>query len=260
MAKPYLRTLILCAVSTVCFLTAAVGELPVTRPALFAGPWETTGPSGIDGIFLSFQTHAEGTADRPVIRGQHVSIRVYHRQEGHETGGWYSMPSSDASMFDGERLRIRTIDDGPVLDVTFDVENSRWTGTWRQHDRLREVVLERPRRVRGVEPNPFAGHWEGLLDATRLKAATHLHIDQSSDGVLTPWMDRVIVLLDQRHGELLRLVSVNDGTITLETTFAGGRRHQFQATLSEDGAMRVGTWDNDRGGTLNAATHFRRVR
>ncbi len=43
------------------------------------------------------------------------------------------------------------------------------------------------------------------------------------------------------HGELLRLVSLEEGTLALETTFAAGRRHQFQGILSADGSMLVGT-------------------
>src|SRR5687767_12234854 len=122
MTKFYLRILTVSAVSTACCLTVAFGQSPVTRPELFAGPWETTGPLGIRGIFLSFRTYVSGE--------QSISIRVYHRQQGRETGGWYSLPPSEHPILDGHRLRIRTNDNGPVVDVTFDPENQVWAGTW----------------------------------------------------------------------------------------------------------------------------------
>jgi hypothetical protein len=111
-----------------------------------------------------------------------------------------------------------------------------------------------------VVPNPLKGVWEGGRDGSGFtKAQTRLHIDQSSDGTVTVWMDRFRALIDQRHGELLRLVSLKEHSITLETTSAVGQRYRFQGTLSPDGLRLSGNWDGSGGGTLDASESFRRV-
>jgi hypothetical protein len=196
---------------TVVFLgllsSAAYGQRPILQPEVLAGPWELTDATGIHGIFLSLGTHARGTADQPVITSQSVSVRVYHRQNGHETWGWYSLPSS-----------------GPA-----------------------------------DAPSLFDGHWEGLPEPTGLDRRTRFHFAQSSDQAFTVWMDRFMLLVDQRHGELLRLESVDHDTITLETTNVAGMRDRYQGTLSADGSTLLGTWGGISGRTLNASSRFHRV-
>jgi hypothetical protein len=164
-------------------------------------------------------------------------------------------------VFDGQHLRIESVRNGPafVVDVTFHPETYRWTGTWSREGQLHDVVLERPHPLPGVAPSPFKGDWEGLPDRTGLAARSRLHIGQSSDGALTVWMDRFMSLVDQRHGELLQLESVEHGTIMLDTTNSGGARYRYHATLSGDRSTLVGTWGDGTGGTLNASSSFRRM-
>ena len=42
----------------------ALGQQPIVHPERLAGPWEVTGASGIDGVFLRLSTHARGTRRR----------------------------------------------------------------------------------------------------------------------------------------------------------------------------------------------------
>src|SRR3954467_336731 len=108
-----------------------------------------------------------------------------------------------------------------------------------------------------------AGPGEGLPDsAAPWTAATRLHISESWDGVLTAWLDRIIAPIDQRHGELLQVAASHSRTTTLPTTPPGGMRFSFRGALSADGSPLVGTWPSETGdgGTLNAASTFRRTR
>src|SRR5690242_20683862 len=106
MTRSRVKNRTLTAIACVCLsCAAAYGQRPILQPELLAGPWEVTEESGIDGVFLHLGTHARGTSD-PVIASQSITIRVYHRQNGHETWGWYSAASSNGTadagtMFDG---------------------------------------------------------------------------------------------------------------------------------------------------------------
>ena len=262
-----MRNWTLTAVLASCVVSAvAHGQRPILHPETMAGPWELTDTSGIDGFFLFFGTHARGTAEQPVITNQSVTIRVYHRQNGTETWGWYSPRESstgDATcVFDGKHLRIANDRAGVLVDVTLDAARLRWTGTWPQNGQPRDVVLERPRPLASVALSPFTGNWEGLREATGLDRRTRLHVAQSSDQTFTVWMDRFMLLIDQRHGELLRLESLERDKITLETTNNAGVRDRYQGTLSADGSTLVGTWRGPSGvstRTLNASSRFRRM-
>lgn len=55
-----------------------------------------------------------------------------------------------------------------------------------------------------------------------------------------------MLLADQRHGELLKLESIDHNTITLETTNVAGMRDRYQGTLSADGSTLLGElgWDS----------------
>jgi len=53
-------------------------QIPSANPELIEGPWETTGASGIGGIFLTIETGSNW---------QTINIRVYHRDAGKETSG-----------------------------------------------------------------------------------------------------------------------------------------------------------------------------
>jgi hypothetical protein len=246
--------------------TASQGR-PVIEPEPLAGAWETAQAAGVDGIFLSISIHTQGTTQPPGTSTRNVHIRLYHREAGKETGGWYTAAGPGAldqpAVLDGEHLRLRAVSDGPVIDVMFEPGKQRWTGTWTRDGRSQDVVLERPHANPGALSNVILGDWEGLPDPVGPgHAPTRLHIYESADGALTAWMDRNIVLIDQRRGELLQVTASENRGITLDTTSAGGMRYRFRGTVSADGSTLVGAWQRNGtgGGTLNAATSFRRIR
>src|SRR5947209_4451833 len=78
-----------------------------------------------------------------------------------EAWGWYSDDGS-SPIFDGQRLRVAG------LDVSFQADMHRWSGTWLLDGETRNVILERPHPAQGAQPTPILGTWEGGLDpATR---------------------------------------------------------------------------------------------
>ena len=224
------------------------GQRPVTQPGSLAGAWETTTAAGTHGIFVRISTHASGSVDRQTITSQSIVVRVYHRVDGHETWGWYGDNGpAVSSIFDGERLRVAG------LDATFHADTQRWSGTWLLDGETRDVVLERPRPDPDSTPNRLSGDWEGVPDSAWI-ASSRLHIVQSSDGTLTAWMDRTMFAEDQRHGELLRVVSADPSPVILELVSAFGRQYRFTGTLSSEGSRLSGSWNG-----LNAQSSFRRI-
>jgi hypothetical protein len=257
MKTQHWRTLVLAGAFCSGVLSPAYCQWPITKPETLAGPWEVTDSSVGDGIFLYISTPAKVTANQPVGAGQRVQIRVSYQRDGQKTWGWYvAAPPDVLTAFDGQHLRIRN---APALDLTFHAEAQRWTGTWTREGQPHDVVLERPRPLSTVVPNPWRGTWEGVQDASG-HALTRLHIDQSSDGTLIGWMDRDFGPY-QRYGELLAIRALEGNTITLSTTAPAGRRYIFRGSFSADGLRLVGSWDWDGlGGTLNASESFRRLR
>jgi hypothetical protein len=253
-----------CAVAVV---TASQGR-PIARPDQLAGAWEIVRGGGVDGIFLSISTHVRGTTAQSETASQSVQIRLYHREAGKETWGWYVAASPGAqdepAVLDGEHLRLRAVSDGPVIDVVFDPAMQRWTGTWSRGGTSQDVTLQRPHAALVALPNHLVGDWESLPDSVDpWRAPTRLHIYESADGALTAWMDRFIALIDQRHGELLQVLPGEHSAIGLETTSPGGIGYRFRGTVSADGSTLVGSWqrgDSSGSGTLNAAASFRRIR
>jgi hypothetical protein len=219
----------------------------VVQPERLAGAWEVVTPSGTHGIFMPISTHAQGPVDRQIITNQSITVRVYHRKDGQETWGWYGDNGGVSSFFDGQRLRV--VD----LDVTFRPEAQRWLGIWSLDGQTQQVELARPRPAPGSAPNRLAGEWEGLPDPPPGRAATRLHVVQSSDGMLTAWMDRMLGVNDQRHGESLRIVP-DSASVILELVRPGGGQYRFTGTLSADGTTLIGRWNG-----LNARESFRRV-
>ena len=75
-----------------------------------------------------------------------MNIRVYHREPGKETWGYFATaekatPQSyelqdgpSFTLFDGNHLRIHFVDNVPLkscdLDVTFSPNSKEWSGTW----------------------------------------------------------------------------------------------------------------------------------
>jgi hypothetical protein len=244
------------------FATSSRGQL-VAKPELIAGAWEIGRPDGVDGIFVSIRTHVQDVADQSGTSSQNVHIRVYHREASNETGGWYTAGTSEPAVFDGERLRLRAVSDGPVIDVTFDSEKQRWIGRWTRGGKSQDVILERPHAADSASMNDLLGDWEGMSDPAHLyHASTRLHIYKSRDGALSAWMDRIIAPIDQRHGELLNVAASENRGIILTTTAPAGMTYRFRGALSVDGSTLNGMWQSETGtgGTLNAETSFRRIR
>jgi len=243
-----MRPLVLMVAVASLLLNVVHGQRPVTEPELLAGPWEMTTPSGAHGILLRISTHARGPGNRQTITNQTITVRVYHRKDGQETWGWYGDNGSVSSVFDGERLRV------VGLDATFHSDRQRWSGTWSLDGTMRDVVLERPRPEPGSKPVRLCGDREGLADTRPGTASSRFHVVQSSDATLTAWMDRMIAIEDQRHGELLRIVSADPLNLILDLDSAIGPQYRFTGVLAGDGSVISGRWNG-----LNASGSFRRI-
>lgn len=270
-----------------CSVTLEQVQVPTLHPELIAGSWESASSSGIDGIFFNISTSSEGQVGHGQITSQTINIRVYHRQGGKETWGWfttndkatpesYSMHDDQSfTLFDGERLRIHSADFTELkpfdLDITFSPTERVWTGTWSRFGQACHVVLERPNPNAGITVSAFLGDWESEPDPnSEFHAASgSLHIRESSDGVLSAWLDRTISFMDartrsvhsnQRNGEPLRVNSVTDSGIILETNYSAmGPDYQYRGNLSQDRRALTGIWASGRGGRLNAPVRFRRA-
>jgi hypothetical protein len=264
-------------------------EAPTLHPEQIAGPWEFSSASGIDGIFFSIETGANGQSGSQQAAWQAMNIRVYHRQGGVETWGWFATDKKatpDAyntrdehsfSLFDGERLRIRLVGGASQLrpfdlDLTFSPTTQVWMGTWSRAGQPVQVVLERPNVYAGERPSALVGDWEGEPDPNSRfhPSRATLHIRESRDGILSAWIDRAttsamnpstqLIYSNHSNGELLHVTSASDSGLMLDTTFNPGPPYYYQGGLSEDGQLLTGNWEtNDGGGKLNAPDMFRRV-
>jgi hypothetical protein len=258
-------------------------QVPTLHPELIAGPWESVSTSGIDGIFFDVETSSVGQAGDEQIAWQMINIRVYHRQKGKETGGWfatndkasaqsYSLQDDHAfTLFDGERLRIHFPDATDLkpfdLDITFSDSTHGWTGTWSRSGEAFNVVLERPSPGGDRTPSGFVGDWNGELNSAADTPGS-IHIRESRDGALSAWLDRTIsgmdretrsVHRDQRNGELLRVSSMPGTGLILETSNWTGPACRYRGSLSEDQRVLAGNWENESGSRLNAPERFRRA-
>jgi hypothetical protein len=268
-------------------------QVPTEHPELIAGPWEVVSAFGIDGISFEIVTSSSGPIGQEQFDWQTMNIRVYHREGGKETWGYfatkemaspqsYSMQDDNSfTLFDGERLRIHSIGVTELkpfdLDITFSPTSNKWSGTWSHSGAKLQVVLTRPEPNRGVRPSVFVGDWigESVPKFPHHFAPGRLHIRESLDGVLSSWLDRTIsgidpktgsVHKDQCNGEWLKVVpfvdfssSVTVSGLVLETTNPTGPPSQFRVSLSEDHQVLTGTWDRPGGGGLNAPDKFRKV-
>jgi hypothetical protein len=236
-------------------------QIPTANPDLIEGPWEMTSSSETDGIFLS-------------TVGGFTSIRVYHRGGGKENWGNFASEleattQSDTvqddhsfTLFDGEHLRIHFAGVTDLkafdLDMTFSASSHNWSGTWSRSRQTLNVVLQRPEPHPGVVPNAFIGDWMGEPSKPYL-ALGSLHIRQSSDGVLSAWLDRVISPGDKRNGEFLHVYSAAESTLRLERPGDTGPSSDYRGVLSEDGQVLMGNWTQTGGGQLNAPDNFRKI-
>jgi hypothetical protein len=273
-----------CVLSITMLFSAAQGEpqVPTEHPELIAGPWEVASASGIDGIFFEIETSSSGPTGHERFDWQTMNIRVYHREGGKETWGYfgtkdkaspqsYSMQDDHSfTLFDGERLRIHFIDTTDIkpfdLDITFSAASRQWTGTWSRSGQIFNVVLKRPAPNPGDTPNVLVGDWIGESPSLFLPGS--LHIRQSSDGALCAWRDRIASAIDpksesihnnQSDGVWLKMSSATATGLILDTTNVMGPPSQFRGSLSEDHQVLVGTWERTGGGRLSAPDRFRRA-
>jgi len=247
-----------------CLPVSPHAQSVTTRPEQLAGPWEMATPSRVDGIFLMIH--------RSSAQPESIQVRVYHRSEGSESGGWYvvsTVGSDAAARFDGTNLHVF-----PVT-VKFDPNAAHWTGEWILGGQPRRVILERPRPAAGSTPSPLCGDWEGAPDTTRPQwssaerftdtgrssaSSVRIHIVQSADAVLTAWMDIVGAVVAQRvesetDGRSMRVESADPTNVILQNlspTFS--RLGRFTGVLSDDGNSLTGTWNG------SAPMSFRRIR
>jgi len=262
------------------------GDVPTRHPELVVGPWEEASASAVDGIFFEIETSSSGPTGREQFDWQTMNIRVYHRERGKETWGYfgtkdkaspesYSMQDDHSfTLFDGERLLIHFTDATDLkpfnLDITFSPASNEWSGTWSRSGQDFKVVLKRPAPNPGVTPSEFAGDWigESSPDSPHYFEPGSLHVRESLDGVLCAWLDRTIsgtdpktrsIHNDQRNGEWLKVNSATDTWLSLETTKPTGPRYQFRASLSGVRQVLTGTWEGPGGGSLNAPERFRRA-
>jgi len=246
-------------------------------PEAIEGPWETVGPSGIDGIFLTIESNhvnrgriigRDGRQQVQIvdpsseIAWQTTDILVYHRQAGRQTEGHFS-PAPD---FDGLHLKIHYAGSnfgypGPFdLDVTFSTAEQRWIGTSSREGEPAAVVLERPHLTEGVAANPFVGDWEGQADPNEHGATSGtLHVRQSRDGALTAWLDRGVGGgLDQRNGEPLT-ITTDQTAIKLDLDTVMCCAAPFNGVLSDDHQTITGVWFAPGMPGLQAPKRFRRM-
>jgi hypothetical protein len=245
------------------------------HPETIGGRWETTTHGGIEGIGLEIYTSGHVGADHR-HNWQQINVRVYNRENGKERWGYFVVKERAdrrygtlvmtaapvADSFDGHRLQIHfndTTDITPFdLDIMFSPAANKWVGTWSHAGKMEDVVLTRPEISPGAKPNPFVGQWVG--ESSPVFAPTTLNIRQSSDGVLCAWLDRTLATTDRRNGEPLDVKSITDTELVLATDNPTGAPYQFRGGLSANGQQLTGGWVSvGGGGTLNAASHFRRT-
>jgi hypothetical protein len=273
-----------CVLSITMLFRAAQGEaqVPTEHPELIAGPWEVASASCIDGIFFEIETSSGGPNGHEQFDWQTMNIRVYHRDGGKETWGYfgtkdkaspqsYSMQDDHSfTLFDGQRLRIYFIEATDIkpfdLDITFSPASHEWSGTWSRPGQNLHVVLKRPAPNPGDTPNVLVGDWIGESPSLFLPGS--LHIRESLDGVLSAWLDRTLsgidpktrsIHNDQRNGEWLKVSSAAATGLILDTTNVMGPPSQFRGSLSEDHQVLIGAWERTGGGRLSAPDRFRRA-
>ncbi len=232
-----------CVLSIGILFSAAQGEaqVPTEHPELIAGPWEVASASGIDGVFFEIETSSSGPTGHEQFDWQTMNIRVYHREGGKETWGYfgtedkaspksYSMQDDHSfTLFDGQRLRIHFIDATDIkpfdLDITFSAASGEWTGTWSRSGQSFNVLLKRPAPNPGVTPNVFVGDWIG--ESPHHFHPGSIHIRQSSDGALCAWRNRMASAVDPKSGSIhnnqsngawLKVSSATDAGLVLDTT------------------------------------------
>lgn len=262
----------LCILS-ILLLSSAISfaQILINDVQTIEGPWEFTSASGIDGVFISFNSFLRSQSGETAINSQGINIRVYHRQNGIEHLGYFAPGEYSGSSvgIDAQHLTMRFdghTELGPFdIDLGFDPKIPGWKGIWNSQGHSHEVTLERP-GFAGPQAK-FVGDWNGSASGF---ASTTLHIRQSSDGQFVVWLDRSLSAFnprinvqqtDQRNGELLAVLSVDKTHIKLKTASAFGNQYAYDGTVSDDGKMLTGTWKSPEGGSgrLNAPDNYTRT-
>jgi hypothetical protein len=282
---------LICLLSICCFLGAAqeVPPIPAEHPEQIGGRWETATTTGIEGIGFEIWSASK----RPLgSEGEHfvwqnVNVRVYTREGGRETWGYFNaqyrlkpktdpLPdSSSFEVFDGRHLRIHFTDTTDIkpfdLDIVFVPKSNKWIGTWSRNGKDERVTLTRPEVNDGAKPNKFVGEWIGepSSDPADPFEPTTLNICESTDGVLSAWLDTTSSATSSqsgathnntRYGQHLDIESMTESTLVLKPNNSTGALYQFRGSLSANGQMLKGSWDSQGGGgRLSAAGQFRRA-
>ena len=146
------------------FVAALHSQGLFVQPELLSGEWETTTASGVHGIHL-YDQHRQRTTAPSSSSPSPFAFITDKTVKKSGAGGAGTVPSR--RTFDGVRLRVSD------LDVTFDSNMRRWTGTWLLDGETKTVVLEKPT----CRSHPLCGTWEGrgLLG---LRSASSRSIDR----------------------------------------------------------------------------------
>lgn len=278
-----LRFAVLLSIASLLFADHDRIPAPIANPEQIGGPWETVTSSGIDGIYFNIQTGKRGVPRNLHVAWQNASIRVYHRRGSEETGGWYDASYQENpatgdlrndpsyTIFDGTHLQIHSVASSELapfdIDVTLAPSGNQWTGTWSRSGRSEQVTLTRPAPADGSSPSPFVGDWKGDSRGRTYVPGT-LRVRQSSDGVLSAWLDREIsaqtpdgqVLGDARSGELLIVTSSSGDDLALATNYFAGAIYRYSGKLSPDRNTLVGVWADEGDGRMSATGEYHRVR
>src|SRR5579871_4930842 len=291
MPSPNLYRLIL-LLALCCYLGAAqeLSTVSTKHPEQIAGRWEATTSNGVEGIGIEISTSSKGPigSERERFDSQDVNIRVYTRDDGKETWGYFAAryratPASfdkilvdghSFDLFDGRRLRVHGAEFSGLkqfdLEIVLLPRSDKWMGTWSRPGKYEYVTLARPEPADNAKLNRFVGRWVGEPGPNSPNSSdrTTLNIRQSADGVITGSLDHASSWTDFRSGEvhndrydgqLLNIESATDTTLILRTNSAASPIDQYRATLSPDGAMLTGSWSVSGGGGKPAAPdQFRR--
>ena len=255
------RPLVVIAVACCLCAGPAFGQIPLTDLGSISGAWECTGANGIDGVFIAISTSLSTRSEQPIIDWQAVNIRVYHRLAGRqESVGSFSPPTyhwlerngghsenQDTTTMTNRHLSINSSID---LDLRFDPTVSRWSGTWSENGKVRDIVLERPHPIAHGDQSPLVGDWE--VPSTH--GVDHLYVRQSLDGTLVAWRDHSVsgagtqaTHTNWHNGERWEIVGVPN-RLRLSSTWPTAPELNYQGRLSGDQESILGEW---RSGSFN---------
>jgi hypothetical protein len=254
-------------------------------PVMLAGPWEVQDPIKGAGTQLGIFLNIAATREVQRIRGgvtpagsgkfRSLDISIYQRTSGKEHGaGFFSLQYPvvpDTMKWDGQRLQLnfkidprRSDKEEFSLDVTFNLPQEVWTGTYTRAGVTNQILLRRPGDGSGsAKSNPLVGLWE-LPDRQTPQMVIKqgcVQIARSADGTFLAWFQSagsspfaglagngnqsqpfIQVAAGRRWG-----VTVDGTAVTLDegtymSGIAGMLPRKFVGKLSADGSQIVGTF------------------